>query len=173
MLADIENADPLSDAAKGRGHLVGVLAARSIIVDQHDDVGAAQVVGILVAPLLDAAGAGRRLETNSTEIVDVLLALGDKDRLSRSNSPREFGQPRGNAAHVAEFPDPATVTIRLALTEVLWLKAHDLEQQRAVLVAIIIGLDNLGLRMADDLRRPEQAFASQPCGRLVVSLPSD
>src|SRR5262249_48939116 len=56
MLADIENADPLSDAVEGRDHLLAMLAALGMIIGKHHDIGAAQILGIFGAPFLDAPG---------------------------------------------------------------------------------------------------------------------
>src|SRR5262249_7791005 len=47
----------------------------------------------------------------------------------------------------------------------------DLEQKRAVLVVIIIGLHDPGV--GEDVRRPEKALATEPGRRLLVSLLSD
>jgi len=65
------------------------------------------------------------------------------------------------------------MTVRSTLAKALRVKAHDLEQELTGLVAVVVGLDHLGIGAADDLRGPEQALAPQPCGRLVVSLPPD
>ena len=173
MLADVEGADSFSDTAQGRDHLLAMLAAFSVIVGKHHDIRAAEMLGVFVAPLLNAAGIGRRRETDGTEVIDILLALGDVDRLPGGHSLHEFGQQVRDAAGIPQLPNPATVAIRSTLAEILRLEAHNLEQKLTGLVAVVIGLDDLGIGMADDLRGPEQAFALQPYGRRLVSPTAD
>jgi hypothetical protein len=43
--------------------------------------------------------------------------------------------------------------IRSALSEILRLEAHDLEQELTGLIAVVIGLDDARLRAADNPRR--------------------
>src|SRR5262249_30977864 len=72
MLANVENADALGDAAQGGNHLLAVLAALSVIIWQYHHIGTAQALGIFVAPFLDPTWICRSRETDGAEIVDIL-----------------------------------------------------------------------------------------------------
>src|SRR5262249_7936164 len=158
MLADVENADPLGDAAQRRGHLLAMLAAFGVIVGKHHDIGTAEILGIFGPPFLDTARIRRGREPDGAKVVDVLLALGDVDGLPGGNRLHELGQQIGEPANVPQLPAPAAA-VRPALAEILRLEAHNLEPQYAALVRVIVGLNDPGFGTADDLWRPEQAFA--------------
>src|SRR5262249_13817264 len=127
-----------------------MLAALGVVVGQNDDIGAAQVLGILVAPFLDATGIRRRRETDGVKIIDVFLAFGDVDNLAGGHRLDELGQPIRYAARVLQIPDPAAATVRPALSEILRLVAYDLEQDLPGLVGVVVDLDDppLGLPYA-------------------------
>jgi len=100
MLADVENADPLGDAAQRRGHLLAMLAAFGVIVGKHHDIGTAEILGIFGPPFLDTARIRRGREPDGAKVFGVLLALRDVDRFPGGDRFHEIGQSVRYAARV-------------------------------------------------------------------------
>ena len=175
VLTDIENTNPLGDAAQGCDHLLSMFAPLGVIVRKHHHIGVAQVLGKLVAPFLDTARVRRRREPDGAEVVYILLAFRDVDRLTRGNGLHQLGQQVGDAARVTEGPNPAAIPIGTPLPETFRLIPDDLKQQLAVLVGVVVGRDDLpfGVIGGDDGLTSHQPFATKPFRRLVIPLASD
>ena len=128
----------------------------------HDRLGAAQGLGVLRTPLPGAHGTAGRGGAGLLDRVDVLLALADVDRLAARDSLEHLGQPIEHPAHVAELPDPSAGAVGAALAEVLGHVAHDLKEQVAALVDVVVGRHDGSSTVAGGGRIVEEIGRGQP-----------
>ena len=77
----VENTDALGDPIQHRHDLGHMFSAGLVIVAEDDNISAAQRLVILGSPLTDAHRIGSRREPKLGEVVGILLALDDEDRL--------------------------------------------------------------------------------------------
>src|SRR3954453_15377940 len=97
-----------------------------VVVGQDDDAPASEKLREVAAPFPGAAWIACRGQTELTEPVGILLALGNEDRLIRRG--QQLGQPIGHRARALGRPFPTAAAIRSALAKILWIaKPGDLE----------------------------------------------
>ena len=93
MLREIETAHALGDAERQLAGRIGVLVAGGVIVVEHDDVGAGELLAVRLDPfrplarLARAVGVAGRGNTERPEVVRILLAFDAGDRCGPRRSP--------------------------------------------------------------------------------------
>lgn len=98
----------------------------------------------LVAPFAGAAGVAGGGEAECGHPIAVLLAFSNEGR--RALGPlQQFRQPVRHLPDAFDRPVPAAAAVGLALPEILRVEATNLEQQAAVLVAIVIRRNDAAL----------------------------
>src|SRR5262249_51729071 len=115
------------------------------------DIGAAEEVVVLLAPLAGSAGIGGGNVAERGRGLGVALAFAHQYEIAAGDALDKLGQPIEHPAHAFDRPYPTVLdrsriivrACRATLTETLLLnlgvEAHHLEQQRAVFVVIGIG----------------------------------
>src|SRR3990170_2019251 len=120
------------------GHLLRVLAARSVGVCDDSDSLSAQRVRKFFSPCSRRAGSRSR-QAESLSSIGIFLAFDDK-HITRG---QHLGEPIENAANASQVPSPSTFAIWSALAEVLRIEAHILIKQRSALVSVgVLGSDS-------------------------------
>ena len=114
----------------------------------------AERVSVLGAPFPRALRVRRHDEAERREPVGVLLTLDDVDGRGRIRR-EQLGEAVENAGGVAQPPDVPAPAVGPALRELLRLEPDGLEEERARLVAILVGLDDPGLASLRGRRREE------------------
>jgi hypothetical protein len=115
-----------------------VVASGLVVVEQDGDEPSLECGRVAVAPLAGAHGVAGGDQAEVAEAVDVLLALDDEDDLGGIGR-EQLGQAVEDGLDAVEAPDPSALAAGSALDEALGLVAHDLEEEGAVGVAIVIG----------------------------------
>ena len=119
-----------------------------------------EMSGIVVPPLAGAMRAACRRDAKLGKRIYRLLTFGNEDRLLIGDGFEQRGQAIERAFYVAEFPAPSAIAVRSALRKSLWRKPHDLKQQFAGLVAVVIFRDDsasgaIGFGFAVPRRKPK------------------
>src|SRR5262249_30207701 len=149
-VALLGHADQLHDAHRDaerrerRAGLDGIAAPRIIVVRNHYNFFDATRLDdrrVLVAP---GASAHRRRgggQPEGGDVVGVLLALDEHDE----PLALKFREPVRHAAHAIHLPDPPALRAATAQAEGLGRRPDVLVEEGAVLVAVGVGRDDLGL----------------------------
>ena len=74
----LEQADARGLADERAGNGLGMIAAGLVVVGQHDDIGAGELIGEGVPPLAGAAWIAGRDDAKARQRLDILLALDDE-----------------------------------------------------------------------------------------------
>src|SRR5260370_18644125 len=90
--------------------------------------------GVSLAPLPRASRIARRHGAQGAALLAIFFAFADHHRLGREH----FGKPVENATGTVQIPVPAALAIGPELLKVLRLVAHDLKEQLAVFVLIVV-----------------------------------
>jgi hypothetical protein len=92
-------------------------------------------------PLPGPAAVARRRDVPAPKQIDFGLALGNDDRAAMGESLEQLGQPIRHRIDAVEVPDPAAVSIRAPLANLLaaarQILALDLVQQSPAGAAIV------------------------------------
>src|SRR6516165_7833531 len=157
-----------------------VRAARIIIMADDDDIGPAQALSVFGTPIIGAARIACSREPKFAHIVRVLFTLYDNDQPSAGHCVPYLGQSIEHAARMIEGPAPAVLPVGTPLPEVFWRESHDLEQQRAGFVRVIVCRDDSERRgsaisaFARSARRViDQAAVAQPLQAVVLGRTRD
>lgn len=137
---EVERAHRCGYAAQSSRHLRAVPAARLVRIHELDHVVPAEDLRRMFRhqmPLLGALGRRGRTEPEGGETVRVFLALADVDRL-RGWRGEQLGQAVEHAPHALHVPDPAAGAVRPPLGEALVSPPHHLEDERSMLVAVVV-----------------------------------
>jgi hypothetical protein len=125
----------------------GVLATGLVVVRQDRDAAAGEVLGKPRPPLAGPHRVAGRDQAQFAEAIDVLLALGDPDRLGFGLGIEERVEVVGHDADAVEVVDVAALPVRPSLDELFAidvLLADDLEEQRARLVDVVVDRRDVG-----------------------------
>src|SRR5260370_4052126 len=103
--------------------------------------------GVFLATLPRASRIARRHDAQGAGRLAIFFAFADHHRLGREH----FGKPVENATGTVQIPVPAALAIGPALLKVLRLVAHDLKEQLAVFILIVVlsHYSTLGSALAD------------------------
>ena len=108
-----------------------MLAPLGVVVWQHHNIGAAQVLRKFITPLFTSARICRRGEADGVEIFGILLPLRDANRFAGGHGVDEFGQPVGDAARVLQVPNPTTASVWAPLAKIFGIETDDLANNNA------------------------------------------
>src|SRR5207249_2692764 len=103
---------------------------------------------VVVSPFTGAAGVAGGHLAGVLEGVDVLLALDDINHVAVGDGTAHFREVVQHPAGVVQLPDPTVVTVGSALPEVLRVEPDDLVQELAVLVDVVVRVDDAGFGAA-------------------------
>lgn len=111
-----------------------------VVVRQDDDARTAQGFGVADDPLLRPHRGSGRCQPQRGQRVGVLLALADVDRPAGLDGRQDFRQAIEDAPDAAQGIDPSSSLGGPPLGKALRLVAHDLEQQQARFIRVVVGL---------------------------------
>ena len=116
-----------------------------LVAVRHDQrpCGADEMARVLLTPTVRAHRVTGCGEAERGKRVRVLLALDDPDRPPRLCRFGYIREPVRHAANVFQAPRPAAVSVRSALAEVFRTEAHNLEEQPAILVLVVVRLGDI------------------------------
>src|SRR5262245_18912021 len=124
------------------GNGLSMIPSGLVVVGQHDDIGAGELIGVGVPPLAGAAGVAGCDDAKARQALNVALALHDEHAPFQWESFHQVGQPVENASDALEIPDPAALAVGLPLAECFWGEPNNLEQQRSEFVSVVGGRDD-------------------------------
>jgi hypothetical protein len=107
--------------------MLGVIAARLVIVGKDDDISAFQMGHVLRSPLARTSGIAGGDNAEPTEAVTVLLALGHEYGVPTADCFDHIRQPVGHDRHPLHIPG----AVCPALSKVFGIVAKDFKQQLA------------------------------------------
>jgi hypothetical protein len=132
------------------GDLLRVLTSRIVVVGQDDNSGTAKRLGVFVSPLARPAGIRGCHEPTLDQVIPVLLALDEPDRLARRYGGEYPRQVVEDAAGSIQAIGPTASPVRPPLAKFLGIEADDFEEEAALLVVIgVAGDDPVGDRTGE------------------------
>src|SRR5262249_17562015 len=108
------------------------------LVHNDDDTCAVEIGCVVRAPLAGAHGVTGRYSADGLDGEHVLLALDDVDGFVFDHAGDELRYVERHAANALHVPDPSAVPIRATLAEVFREVTNDLEQERSVVVVVVV-----------------------------------
>jgi hypothetical protein len=162
------NTRRLADERAGNG--LGMIPSGLVVVGQHDDIGASELIGVGLPPLAGTARIAGRHDAKVRQRLDILLALDDEHTPLRGDRFGQVGQAVENAGNALEIPDPATLAVGPPLAECFWGEPDDLEQQRSKFVGVVVTRDDLVLKICAAVAGVAVTVLAQPFPRIVDAL---
>jgi hypothetical protein len=166
----VEEADARGLAHERAGNGLGMIPSGLVVIGQHDDIGAGELIGVGVPPLAGAAWVAGCDDAKARQAFNVLLALDDEHAPFQRESFHQVGQAVENAGDALEIPDPAALAVGPPLAECFWGEPDDLEQQRSEFVCVVVTRDDLLLRICAAVAGVAVAVLAQPFPRIADAL---
>jgi hypothetical protein len=115
-----------------------MLSSRFVVIRNYDDIAALEITGMLAFPFTGAASIAGSNDAESSNIIDILLALEDKDGLTVRYRFKEFRQAIRYVTDPFTIPRPAALSITSTLPKSLWREPDDLKLGSPGLVKVVI-----------------------------------